>query len=347
MKKIFLGLALVATAYAFTSCTEETYDIVGNPNNLIFIRDGASMPSYTVHQTPVGVFGSFVAEATVRCTKTTGASVSAAVHPELVAEYNELNGTDYEPMPANACKLTTPRVTINAGEQKATETLKLEANPEGLAQLDASKKYLIALQLSEPEGGAVSEDFGTTYYEITIDSKANKDLRAISDVVGSRLTDYSGWTVTCGGQEQDATLIFGGDEKDESIVPYGGKTCVLDQYTGYISLASSNTVVIDMKKDYKVSAVAACNYFKLFSNRAVRKYFTNYTFEVSRDGNEWINLGNETFYPDSSEASEDGFQYISLYDGYSCRYIRLTFNVDPANVKNYNYLSAVRVFTTE
>lgn len=337
MKKILFGFALLMTAVGFTACSEEeTYDVVGNPNNLIYIRDGASLPVYEVQLTPVGTFGAFTAEMTVRCTKTTGATVSAEIVPELVEAYNEEHGTEYLAMPANAIALKTPYVTILEGQLIAEEKLQLVANNEGLASLGGSGEYLVAVRLANPVGGAVSEDFGVSYFRVTTVYKANKPLESIEDVVGTKITDYSGWTVTCGGVEQDPTLIFGGDAMDE-ITEKDGTTgyTLIDAYSGSIKLTDSKEVIVDMQKNYKVTAVAACCSFKHTAYRNTAYTFNTVKWDISKDGVEWTECGTD------GSLNVDGFQFVGLYGGAECRYLRLT--LDYAN-KNHPTLSALRVY---
>lgn len=337
MKKILFGFALLMTAVGFTACeSEETYDVVGNPNNLIYIRDGASLPVYEVQLTPVGTFGAFTAEMTVRCTKTTGATVSAEIVPELVEAYNEEHGTEYLAMPASAIALKTPYVTIPEGQLVADEKLQLIANNEGLASIASSGEYLVAVRLSNPTGGAVSQDYGVSYFRVTTVYKANKPLESIDDVLGTKITDYTGWTVTCGGAEQDASLIFGGDAMDEINEKDGtiGYT-LIDAYSGSISLATSNEIVVDMQKNYKVTAIAACCSFKHTAYRNTAYTFNSVKWEVSKDGREWTDCGTD------GSLNIDGFQYVGLYGGADCRYLRLT--LDPNN-KNHKQINALRVY---
>ena len=336
MKKIFLGMALIAGALVFTACDEETYDIVGNPNNLIYIRSGAALPTYEVQQTPVGTFGAFVAEFTVQCTKVTGATVSAEIVPDLVEAYNDEHGTEYLPMPSEAIALKTPYVTIPAGQLVAEEKLQLVANDAALSTLEQSGKYLVAVRLANPTGGAVSEDYGVTYFAVTTTYKANKELKSIEDVVGTKWTDYTGWTVSCGGVEQDPTLIFGGDEMLEVAETDGTTGYTLkDAYSGSISLTDSQEVVVDMKQNRKVSAIAACCYFKHTAYRNTAYTFNSVKWEVSKDGTNWIECGTD------GSLNVDGFQFVGLYGGAECRYLRLT--LDPAN-KQHKQLCALRVY---
>ena len=345
MKKIYLGLALLAAAVTFTACSQEDYitEVKGNPNNLVYLVQGPTVNTYNVQATPVGLFGDFNVQIPVRTTKSASATATAAIAPELVEAYNEANGTDFAAVPAEAVAFESASVTV----EKQQGSISVVPNGDKLSLLEAGKTYLVPVKLTTATGGTVSEDFGVYYFLLSSTEKPNKNVNSINDVVGTKITDYTGWTVTCGGKTQDASLIFGVDKADETIVPYGDKTCVIDQYEGNISLASSNSIVIDMQRNHKISAVATTNYYKVFSNRVVRKLFDDYKFEGSVDGTEWVNLGHTPWSWDTESSSEDGYQYVSLFAGFDCRYLRLTFTVNYSNVKNYNYVSAVRFFTTD
>lgn len=345
MNKLFFPMTLLATAMAFTACSEEDYitEVKGNPNNLVYLVQGPTVNTYNVQATPVGLYGDFNVQIPVRTTKAEQVTVTAVVAPELVEAYNEDKGTDYAAIPAAA--VTFKEATVSTEKQQAT--ISVVPDNDHLSLLEAGKTYLVPVTLTASNGGSVSEDHGVYYFVLSSTVKPNKNVNSIDDVVGRKITDYSGWTVTCGGAAQDASLIFGVDKADETIVPYGGKTCVIDQYEGNISLASSSSIIIDMQKNHKISAVAATNYYKVFSNRVVRKLFDDYHFEGSVDGKEWVDLGRSPWSFDSDNAAEDGYQYISLFGGFDCRYVRLTFSVNSSNVKNYNYVTAVRLFTTE
>ena len=59
-----LGLLAVAGLFSFQSCDDESYDVVGNPDNLIYFppkgqfnNTSAAVETFTVVSTPVGYFG--------------------------------------------------------------------------------------------------------------------------------------------------------------------------------------------------------------------------------------------------------------------------------------------------
>lgn len=101
-----LGLLAVAGLFSFQSCDDESYDVVGNPDNLIYFppkgqfnNTSAAVETFTVVSTPVGYFGDEVyAKFGVSATRPMdgSATVTAVIDNGLVEAFNTENGTEYK-----------------------------------------------------------------------------------------------------------------------------------------------------------------------------------------------------------------------------------------------------------
>ncbi|RQP15189.1 discoidin domain-containing protein [Parapedobacter defluvii] len=91
-------------------------------------------------------------------------SISFSVDPALVVDFNEVNGTSYELLPAEAYVLGTVETTIPKGKL-ATEPLSLSVKTSGEGAAAMFKTYLLPLSLHS--SFKVNEELQTTYYLIT------------------------------------------------------------------------------------------------------------------------------------------------------------------------------------
>ncbi|RAV31012.1 discoidin domain-containing protein [Sinomicrobium soli] len=91
-------------------------------------------------------------------------SVSLEVRPELVAQYNEENGTSYAPMAADSYRLSEEQVTIPAGKS-GSNSIQLEVNPLKFSSL---RPHLLPLSIKSvaPEI-TIDEGLQTVYVLVT------------------------------------------------------------------------------------------------------------------------------------------------------------------------------------
>lgn len=149
----YAALSLLAVAgITMTSCSDdESYDVYGNPNNLVYFQANADNTfTGTVAHTPVGDFGGVDAKFPVRILRPASCDtkVTAMVDASLVEEYNAAHNTDYKAMPESAVNLGGMTVTIKKGAVKADDSIKVSLKDEALASL-TEKAYLLPIRLSQ------------------------------------------------------------------------------------------------------------------------------------------------------------------------------------------------------
>ena len=85
--------------------------------------------------------------------------------PELVAEYNEFNGTDYTVLPEGSYSLSSSTATIKAGQQYSD---KLNVNIETVGNIQVAKQYMLPVSIkSVSDSESVNDKLSTVYYVIT------------------------------------------------------------------------------------------------------------------------------------------------------------------------------------
>lgn len=88
--------------------------------------------------------------------------VSFKIDPELVSDYNETNGTNYQMMPDGSYELEAEQITIAAGESR-TPLLKIKIKTVGY--IDPFSPYMIPLVMTTDDV-PVNENLNSVYYEI-------------------------------------------------------------------------------------------------------------------------------------------------------------------------------------
>lgn len=327
IKYAVLGLMAVA-GMTLTSCSsDETYDVVGNPDNLIYFKANAdNMFTGTVSHTPVGDYGDLSAKFPVMIQRavTKDTKVTAVVDNSLVATYNEEHSTSYAAMPETAVNLGGMTVTIPKGEMSATDSIEITLNESALSSLTESS-YLLPIRIADVQGeGKGSEQRGIGYVLINTVTRVVKEISDPSEMVGTLLTDYTGWTAKySSGTTIDAAELFDNDltngaqlRKDEA----DGKT---------------TTVIVDMGSSKNVSGLRVARYAYYYSywNWWETYYFDSVKMEISSDGSKWTELDTV-----SSMVKSGGYQYIAFYGGISAQYLRLTFDSGWSSVSSLGEL---------
>lgn len=327
MKYALLGLLAVA-GMTMTSCSDdETYDVVGNPNNLIYFKANATNTfTGVVTHTPAGDFGSLTAKFPVRVQRAVSkdTKVTAAVDNSLVAEYNAANGTDYAAMPESAVSLSGMTVTIPAGATAATDSIVVSLNESSLSALTESA-YVLPIRITDVQGdGTGSEDRGVGYIVVTTSTTVVKDITSPEEMTGTLLTDYTGWTAKYSSNTTiDVSELFDGDLTN-------GAQLRTDEADG-----KTTTVVVNMGSAHKVSGLRVCRYAQYYTwwDWWDAYYFSAVKMEMSTDGQNWSDLGTADNMPQS-----DGYQYICFYGGVSMQYLRLTFDSGASSVSSLGEL---------
>lgn len=333
IKYAVLGLMAVA-GMTLTSCSsDETYDVVGNPNNLIYFKANAdNMFTGAVEHTPVGDFGSLSAKFPVLIQRavTKDTKVTAIVDNSLVAAYNEAHNTSYVAMPETSVNLSGMTVTIPKGEVRATDSIEVKLNESALSSLTESA-YLLPIRIADVQGeGKGSEDRGVGYVVINTSTKVIKEISDVSEMVGTLLTDYTGWTAKYSSETTiNAEQLFDNDITN-------GAQLRNDEYDG-----KTRTVIVDMGSAKNVSGMRVARYAYYYSwwDWWETYYFNSVKIEISDNGNDWSDLDTAT-----NMLELNGYQYIAFYGGVSTRYLRLTIDSSPSTVSS---LAELGVYVTE
>lgn len=334
--KTFAFSLLAVTGMALTSCScDERIDVVGNPDNLVYFKANTdNLFSTTVAHTPVGDFGELTATFPVRIQRpvSQNTKVTAVADVSMVEAYNEAHNTNYEVLPAEALNFSTLTVTIPQGEAKATEDIEVTLNQSSLAQLTA-KEYMLALRIVDIQGDGVgSEDRGVGYIVVNTVEKSIKDISSADEVVGTLLTDYTGWTARYdSGTDIDAASIFDGNVTN-------GPQLRADGADG-----KTKVVIVDMGSTHKVSGLRVARYYKAWYGGwwYEQYYFSSVKVECSSDGSSWKELGTAV---DGDMPRANGYQHISFYGGTGMRYLRLTIESGSSSVSS---LAELGVYISE
>jgi hypothetical protein len=89
-------------------------------------------------------------------------TVSIKADPAIVTAYNTANGTTYTAIPDNLFQLESTDITIRAGYRVGRIKVKIKFN-----QFDLTKKYMLALSISNAPGLIISGNFGKFLWAFT------------------------------------------------------------------------------------------------------------------------------------------------------------------------------------
>ena len=158
------GLALVA-GLGFTACSDDEYDVKGNPNDLVFLNK-ATKKNFEgmIYHTPVGDIGSATASFPAQIQRPVDGTVTVGAEPDTsyISKYNEAHGTSYIAAPQEVLNnLEVKTATIKAGEYTTTDSVEVSVRQSDFAKL-TEPAYLIPLRVSA-KGAVGSEDQGVAY----------------------------------------------------------------------------------------------------------------------------------------------------------------------------------------
>ena len=309
---IIACLAVIAT-FSFQSCSdEETYDVIGNPINKIYINTHEWSPvnaqknlfSFSIVHTPVGDFGDILAKFPIRSTRPMSSSVTvkAELDNSLVDAYNKTYGTKCVALPDGVLDLSKAMATIEERKSLSGDSITVSVDQSKRALL-TDKAYLAPIRLvSVSESGSeISSEYSTAYVLITTSTNLIKTNVGSDGMVGSLVSDYSTWTAT----------------SDDT--PSGG--AFSDLFDGSTSsswdFSSINeTIVVDMKENKNVSG------FRLYAQYGEWGYnFNKVKISLSDDNISFNEIGTST---NSNMTNESGYQYICFYGSVKARYIKLS-----------------------
>lgn len=312
-KYILTTLSVAMLALGFASCSDdETYDVVGNPDNLVYFSAGTNnTKEVEVIKTPNGAYQDMDVKFPVKILRQTTSDVSVTVTPDasLVAEYNSNNGTDYEAMPTDILSAGTLTVTIHQGETIAADSATIHIDKSSLTSL-ADGTYLLPIRISEA-GSEISGQRGTAYIVATVKTKYIAENVSPDNFEGTLITDYSSWTASYdGGTTIDASQLFNDDLTDGPQLRSDGND------------GKTQTIIVDMKSTKQITGLGICRYAYYYSwwDWWYTYSFSEATVSISTDGSNWTDLGSVS---SDQMYTSNGIQYISFYGGYSARYIKL------------------------
>ena len=167
--KYFSFCMLAVAALSFSSCSsDESYDVVGNPNNLVYLDlRGPKTYESKLLSTPVGIFGMAGAFIPVHAQHQTTGLASVTVVDSLVARYNREHKTEYPAFPAEAVKALEITPAQFANNQKDTIQVNV---PEDKYALFTEPTYVLPVVLSDVQGGVATEieDYKIAYVLVNV-----------------------------------------------------------------------------------------------------------------------------------------------------------------------------------
>lgn len=321
MKKVnlkYIALSFIAVAaFSLQSCSsDESYDVVGNPNNLFYIKasSSASSPNTIVCQiihTPVAELGTVRAQYPVRCLKAVNqkTTIIASIDNSLIDAYNMKYGTSYKQFPTGTLNTDLLSVTMLKDSVKCQDSITISVSNNNLAKLTESG-YIAPIRITSVEGanGAGSKDYGIAYLVVTTQTKLFKDNVKPSDMLGTLVTDYSGWT----GSYPDGTSLNVSDITNGQL-----------DDNGWRLTTDSHTVIVDMKSIKNVTGIRACRWYQSNWWGGEGYSFSSIALSLSQDGNTWTSAG--TADASKMEMDDSYYQYLSLYAAIKARYLKMEY----------------------
>ncbi|WP_321479525.1 BT_3987 domain-containing protein [uncultured Bacteroides sp.] len=297
------------------SCdSDESYDVVGNPNNLFYINlsssssvDSPNTLAFSVVHTPIGDFGDVKAEFPVRCLRQVDETtkVTMQLDNSLIDEYNEKYETSYVAFPDGSLNLDSPTATIQEGTYIAKDSLVASVPASAFASFTESG-YIAPVRIASVKGsaGKGSEDYGIGYIIVKTSTKLIKSGVASADMPGTLVTDYSDWSIssTQSTSNDFSTLIDN------------------ETWSGWDFTSSTATVIVDMQSEKEFTGIRSFCVYGMYASWGY--YFSNIALEYSVDGNTYMDAGNSS---DLEMINEDGYQYIALYSAVTARYLKITY----------------------
>lgn len=322
-KLMIAGLSILS-AMPFASCSnEDTYDVVGNPDNLVYFASG-KVSRYDVVHTPIGDFSTVAFKQSLKILRPTSMTtkVNVVADSSLVSTYNSHHGTAYLGLDPEYIQWIKANVTFDKGDYESKDSIALALKAEALPHLTGST-YLLPIRISSVDGnGTPSQERGIAYIIIDVSTKMFKDISSKDDVAGTLITEYNNWTVKYNtGTQSDAVQLFDGDLTNGTPLRTDGAD------------GTSTTLLVDMGKTIPVSGFRFARYYKSWYGGwwYEQYYFSSIKIELSTDGTAWTEAGTITT---QEMPQSDGYQYASFYGGVQARYLRLSFDSGSSTVSS-------------
>lgn len=323
----YIALGIIAAALSFQACSDdEHYDMVGNPNNLVYFKSmGDATTTCTVTHTPVGDFGEVSAKFSVAIQRAASrdTKVTAVIDNSLIDTYNTQHNTEYKAVPEGVVDAQKLSVTIAKDTIGSKEQIEVSIPSTAFAQL-TEQAYLLPVRLSSVEGdGTASGQRGTAYVIINTQNKLVHAGVAAGDMPGTLMSDYSGVTAsyTAGGTVDDMAQLFDGNLEN-------GTALRSDEQDG-----KGTTLVFDLGTEQKVIGLRMARYYKSYWGGYWfdEYYFSHLDMQYSADGSTWNDMGS---VDEADMVKSGGYQYLALYGAVPMRYLKIQFKSGSSSVSS-------------
>lgn len=280
-------------------------------------RSGDTFETLVVHR-PIGSTGEYLNEFQVSANTTDHPDVNVDIvyDADLVAGYNAEHGTSYAVLPEEYLEIENARVVIPENETISADTVRVRLSATADLTKLTERGYLAPLKVVS-EGLAASEEMGNLWFIVNTEINLIRPVTSADDMVGFPAGGTSEWTADCA----DFKNLF--DGSNSTSVSF--------------STSERNVVTIDMKKATMVTGLKLNTYQP-----------SNLSIEYSEDGSEWNQAGTPVSgeYSFSGSSYSAGDYYVAVYDYFTARYIRLSFNMS-GYYSSVNEISVYMIESTE
>lgn len=108
--------------------------------------------------------------------------VSFSVQKDLIASFNQANGTNYLPFPESSYSIESLNTVIKAGKTTSVPlTISILSN-----KLDRDEKYMIPIKMEAPAGSKVSTDLQITYFRLESIVRKETDITDLARLTVSQ-----------------------------------------------------------------------------------------------------------------------------------------------------------------
>lgn len=318
--KYLLGISAIAFAgCALTSCDDDdTYDFVGNPNNLVYVNIAhdypASMPKnsfgYTLYSTPVGtllISSPSGMEYTVKSTKTApqDLKVNLSIDPTMSVEgYNSFpEGHGLQ------IALEEQFVTIPKGSNISNSVAITIDDTNANWDLFTDGVYLLPIKITSVEGATASQEVPAAYVGVEVVKKSgmiDPDASTYS-AKGTKIEDRSAWTAT-----YSVPATGAGGDCTKNLFDGRTNTSAYRVNNHADKVNEEIITTIDLGKVYNISAVQFCY-------QGYYWYIKSGKIETSTDGVKFTDQGTI-----SSFGMYQTTPCFNFFAPFAVRYVRLT-----------------------
>lgn len=298
-------LIVLSLSVSLSSCSDDQkYDVVGDPDNIIYIKTPSSQYSFVVVHTPAGDFNNVSAKFPVFSLRGVTDEINVTLEQDnsLIESYNNANGTSYQALPDGLLNIDNSSVPIVQDAVQSEDSVSITVDKTKTTNLTEGV-YLVPLRLASLSNNSakISSNMSSLYILLTVSSSNIRENEGSASMVGTLITDYSEWTGTSSTSSSGSVAnLFDGDE-----------------WGGWGFNQSPSTIVLDMQSVKRITGIRALSLYASFNSYYT---FDNIKFWLSRDNITFDKIGDQ---PNSKMANEAGYQYISMYAPVEARYLKL------------------------